>query len=414
MHTPVDLSKENRFLGPLAGTLITGGLVVGLLGFAASIVLAFFVSGGFERFAWSYLLNFTYFLSFGLGALFWVLIQHVTRAAWSVVLRRLLEGLASSLVLMAVLVVPVVLMADWVFAWADAEVVAHDAIIRSKEPYLNLPFFVVRVALYVAFWVGASLYLLRASVAQDADGEPRRTLRLERNSGWLILLFAITTTFAAFDFLMSLDAHWFSTIFGVYYFAGAALGSLAVLALMIYGLQRSGRLELAIQVEHYHDVGKLIFAFVVFWAYIAFSQYMLIWYANLPEETGWYLRRQQEPWLWASLILLFGHFLIPFLALMSRVPKRRKPLVALAGAYLLVVHWIDIYWLVMPEYGAHGHGAHGHGGAAHGAALSPLDLTLLVGFGGLFVAAVAYHLRRCSLIAERDPRLVESLTFENA
>ncbi len=217
-----------------------------------------------------------------------------------------------------------------------------------------------------------------------------------------MIAFALTLSFAAFDLLMSLDPGWYSTIFGVYYFAGAAVGVYALLPLVAFLLQRAGFIRRSVSVEHYHDLGKLLFGFVVFWAYIAFSQYMLQWYANLPEETHWFVVRQQHGWGWVGLALVFGQFLIPFAALLSRAPKRRPRFLAAVAAWVLAMHWVDLYWLVMPA-------------ASPGSpALHVVDVTVLLGLVSLLVAAAAFLARGRALVPEGDPRLEESLAFENA
>jgi hypothetical protein len=245
-------------------------------------------------------------------------------------------------------------------------------------------------------------FLHRTSVAQDASGDPALTLRMERLSAPGMVLFALSLNFAAFDLLMSLDAHWFSTIFGVYYFAASVVAFVAVMPKILYGLQMRGILKNAVTVEHYHDFGKLLFGFIVFWAYIAFSQYMLIWYGNLPEETEWFLKRQTGDWTTVSLLLIFGHFLIPFVLLVSRMIKRRPLLLALTGGYVLIMCWIDIYWLVIPEF------------SPAVARFGLLDILCLLGLNGLYSAAIVLRLRKHSVVAEKDPRLDESLAFENA
>ena len=207
---------------------------------------------------------------------------------------------------------------------------------------------------------------------------------------------------ASVDLLMTLDPHWYSTIFGVYYFAGCAISIFALLSLFGLVLRKNGRLKHSISVEHYHDLGKLLFGFIVFWAYIAFSQYMLIWYGNLPEETEWFLKRQTGEWTTVSLILIFGHFVVPFLLLVSRKIKRRPLLLALTGGYVAIMCWIDIFWLVIPEFSP--------GVARFGL----LDVLCFLGMNGVFSAAVLFRLSRHSVIAEKDPRLEESLAFENA
>jgi hypothetical protein len=224
---------------------------------------------------------------------------------------------------------------------------------------------------------------------------------MEKASTAALILFAFTVTFFAFDYLMSLTPHWYSTIFGVYFFAGCVLGFFALVTVIAFLVQRAGALRRTITTEHYHDMGKLVFAFTVFWAYIGFSQYMLMWYANLPEETSWYAARQAGSWTAMSLMLLFGHFLVPFLALMSRSVKRRKPLMVAGAAWMLVMQWVDVYWMVMP------------GKSAGTVPLSPMDLAVFLGVGGLFFAAAVRRLSAHALLPVKDPRLSESLGYEN-
>ena len=216
------------------------------------------------------------------------------------------------------------------------------------------------------------------------------------------LLFALTVTFAAFDLLMSLYPHWYSTIFGVYFFAGSFVAFFALTALLIMALHRVGKLRNIVTTEHFHDLGKLMFAFTVFWAYVAFSQYMLMWYGNLPEETIWYEVRQEGFWRGWSVLLLVGHFFAPFLFIMSRYQKRRAPVLAGAAAWMLLMHWVDLYYLTMP---------------GHRPTESPFvltDITLFLLMAGLFAAFVFYRLGKVTLIPTGDPRLSESLSFENA
>jgi hypothetical protein len=400
-HRPIDISREPRRLDDLGPAVLRAAAVLGVVGLAAGVLLIFVTDEGRQRFFRAYLVSFCYFLSLALGALFFVALQHLTRSGWSVVVRRLAEGIAATLPLLAVLCIPVLIGMHDLYHWTHSDAVARDQLLQWKQPYLNTTFFVARVVVYFVVWTLLAWFFLTTSVRQDATGDVRLTLRMQATSAPAMVLYAITVTFAAFDLLMSLDPHWYSTIFGVYYFAGSVVGFFALLAVVVYFIQRAGRLRHAITIEHYHDLGKLIFAFVVFWAYIAFSQYLLIWYANIPEESVWYLRRQSGDWAAVSLGLLFAHFVVPFLALLSRVPKRRKPALAAVAVWVLVVHWIDVYWLVMP------------GAGASGVRLGLMDLACFVGVGGLFVAAAVAALRRHALIPERDPRLTESLTFEN-
>jgi hypothetical protein len=397
----VDISKERLVLGEAGTRVARGAGAVGVLGLVASGFLAGGDPETQARFLLSYLVSYCFFLSIVLGGLFFVMIQHVTRAGWSVAVRRLAEGFMANAWLMAVLFLPILLGLDRLFLWARPEVVAEDPLLQVKQPYLNATFFVVRMAVCFGSWILLGGWLFRKSVQQDETRDPGATIAMQKVSAAGLFVFAITVTFCAFDLLMSLEPHWFSTIFGVYYFSGSVLVAFGALALASHLMQRSGRLTGVISIEHYHDLGKLMFAFVVFWSYIAFSQYMLIWYANIPEETQWFLRRQNGQWTTLSWFMLIGHFLVPFLALISRVPKRRTgPLIA-AAVWILFVHWVDMYYLVMP---------HASAGVVP---FHILDLTCFVGMGGLFVAAFAARFRRRSLLAHGDPRLSESLAFEN-
>lgn len=400
--TPLDLTQEKRHLGELAAPVMKTSVALALAGFALAGALVFFRGESAERFYTSYLTAFIYFLSLSLGALFFVILQHLTHSGWSVVLRRIGEAVAGNLPLMALLSVPVLLGMHHLYHWSDPTVLATDPLLQSKAAYLNPRFFLLRVVIYFAVWGWLSRSFLRSSLEQDASGATALTVKMERLSAPAMVLYAFTQTFAAFDFMMSRDGHWFSTIFGVYFFAGSILCFFAALPVVFFFLQRSGRLSHSVTVEHFHDMGKLTFAFTVFWAYIAFSQYMLIWYANMPEETEWYLRRQDGQWVWVGIVLLFGHFVLPFLALISRHPKRRRGMVVIPAAWLLIIHYVDLYWLVMPE------------SSKGRVPISLLDLACFLGVGGIFVAALAHRMRRRALVPERDPRIAESLRFENA
>jgi hypothetical protein len=398
MRRPFDISSESTRLDDLAPSTLRFSGGVAAVGIGGAVIAAFFSQGGFDRLLQTYLVSFAFILSLALGGLFFVLLQHVTRAGWSVVVRRVAEGMAGNVLLAALLAIPVVLGMSRLYHWMHPH---GDPLLEAKTGYLNPVFFVVRLVVYFAVWGLLARTFHRRSTEQDSSGDPALTVGMERLSAPGIVLFALALNFAAFDLLMSLDPHWFSTIFGVYYFSGSVVGFLAVAPVALVALQRAGRLRHAVSVEHYHDLGKLLFAFIVFWAYIAFSQYMLIWYGNLPEETGWFLKRQSGGWAWVSLALLFGHFVIPFLALLSRFVKRRPMLLAGAGVWMLAMHWLDLYWLVMPEF------------SPDAVLLGPVDVLCLVGLLGLFAGSTVLWLRRHPLLPERDPRLSESLAFEN-
>jgi len=402
MEQITDVFAEKRHLGALGEKLWRGLAMVGAAALLVSLALAASGADGWRRFFFAYLVNFAFVLSLVLGALYFVVLHHLTHSGWSVVVRRVSEALSATVPLLALLFVPVLLGLHELYPWSQAAVVARDHVVQGKAAYLNVPFFVARWVVYFTVWSLTARFYFRRSLLQDSSGDAFLTVQMERRAAPAMVFFGITLTFASIDLLMSLDPQWYSTIFGVYYFAGSVVGIYALLTALVFALQSSGFLRNAVTVEHYHDLGKLLFGFVVFWAYIGFSQYMLIWYANIPEETGWLARRQQNGWGWVGLLLLFGHFLLPFVALLARGPKRRPKVLVMAAVWMLVMHWVDIYWLVAPA----------------GSPGSPLprlvDLTLLLGLGSLLLAGAAFAVRGRSLVPERDPRLEESLAFENA
>ncbi len=389
---------EERRLGAMGERLWRGAALAGILAIGVSLGVAAVTPDGWHRFFFAYLLAFAFVLSLALGSLYFVLLHHLTNSGWSVVLRRIAELFAGTLPFLAVLGVPLLFGMGELYPWArDGYAAAH-----AKAAYLNVPFFAVRGVIYFAVWGSLGRFYLRSSSAQDVSGDVSLTVTMRRWSAPAMIAFAVTLSFAAFDLLMSLDPGWYSTIFGVYYFAGAAVGVYALLTVTAFLLQRAGFIRRSVTVEHYHDLGKLLFGFVVFWAYIAFSQYMLQWYANLPEETHWFVARQSHGWGWVGLALVFGHFLIPFAALLSRAPKRRPRYLAAMGAWMLVMHWVDLYWLVMPA------------ASPASPALHVVDVTVVLGLAALLVAAAAFLARGRALVPEGDPRLEESLAFENA
>ncbi len=385
----------------------------------------------------------TFYLSIALGALFFVMLHHLSRAGWSVTVRRLAEALSANLLWLA----PVTLLA----AHAPLAFVAYCGLDpwapADKTGYLNPTAVTVRLAAYCAVWAFLAWYFRSRSLRQDRDGDVRWSLRMERMSAPGMIAFGITITLAAVDLLMSLNPHWSSTMIGVYFFSGSVVAGLVALTLLAVWLQAAGKLQGAITVEHYHDLGKLTFAFTVFWGYIAFSQYMLIWYANMPEETQFFLPRQLGPWAGVSLALLFCHLLVPLFGLMSRHAKRHPLVFTFWAVWLLAAHLLDIYWLVMPsvfireipravglppdaplpealgkllnanhsvyqlspEYSSFMDVVR----APLGPAAVGMTLALTAAVGGLFLVGTIWLLRGRSLVPLQDPRLDESLQFEN-
>jgi hypothetical protein len=389
----------------LAPTVMRNAGIVGAVGLLAAVGLGAAANDGFERFFHSYLVAFMFALAIALGALFWVTLQHLVNAHWSVVLRRIGELLASGLPLLAVLALPIVVPAllgnAALFPWVDPAVLHSNHAMEIKAPYFALGFFAARCLLYFGFWSALAWFWLSRSKQQDTSADPNLPKRLGSVAAPAMIVFALTLTFAAIDFIMTLDPMWYSTIFGVYYFAGCVISVNSTLALTLMFLQSRGVLKRSVTVHHFHDIGKLMFAFTVFWAYVAFSQFMLIWYANIPEETVWYAHRVHGSWLHLTVALGVGHFALPFFGLISRHVKRNRTGLAFWAIWLLVFEYIDLYWLIMPNY------------SPHGVPFAVIDVAALVGVVGLFIAFVAWRARGTNLVPIKDPRLPKSLAFEN-
>jgi hypothetical protein len=353
-----------------------------------------------KQFAFSYLFGYTFFFTICMGGLFWTLVHHAVDAEWSVVVRRQMENLASLLLVMAVLFVPFVFVAPELWKWMTPKY-ANDPLLHEKAAYLNVPFFWIRAGFYFVFFVVCSTLLRSFSIAQDKDGSPRFTILNRRVTFASALLFAVCLTFAAIDWLMGLDFHWFSTMWGVYIFAGTALSSMCVLVLIITGLRAAGYFKGIITMEHYHIMGKLMLAFTIFWAYISFSQYMLIWYSNIPEETVYFLLRNTGSWWYLQILLVVGHFFVPFLLLLPNFGKKSPAFLCGMAVWILVVHAVDMYQVVLPVL------------HRNGVQLHWLDLISLLAIGCVLAAVFLKRLGEASLFPAKDPRLPQSIALKN-
>ena len=398
-------------------------LGLAVLAFGATLVGALTAEGGFHNkgFLISYLTAWMYGVSICLGALFFVMIQHLTRAGWSVTVRRLAEHVAANIWIFVPLYIPILMGFDELYGHWTHAAEHNDTIVMAKSGYLNKPFFFVRLGIYFVAWILLAQWFRRTSLKQDETGDPQLTLTMSRRAAPGILVFALTVTFAAFDWSMSLDPHWYSTIFGIVFFAGSFVAFLAYGTVLFKWLSKKGYYQDSVNKEHYHDLGKLMFAFIVFWTYTSFSQYFLIWYANVPEETVWFQLRKNETWDTVFYALVFGHFLIPFAFLLTRHTKRSGAALVGASCYLLVMHWVDLHFYIAPtaSHGGGGHGGDGGAGAlaeaGHGwlSQLSWVDaaapLAMLFMICGLTIKSLGKH----PIVPERDPRLQEALHFHN-
>lgn len=417
-------------LGHAADRVFRTGMVVGLV--AAAVSVAMWVTGAMgadvARFSRSYLFAFLFTVSISLGAYFFVAIQFVTRAGWSVTIRRTAEAMFANFQWLWILFIPLLLWAatgygKYLYGWMDPAKVAVDELYQGKQPYLNVPRWIIAGIVYMVIWALVSRFYFRTSVRQDATGDPNLTLRMQKFAPVALLLFALTLTFASFDWIMALEAHWYSTIFGVYFFAASCCAFFSALILAVFFLQRSGRLPNEVTKEHWQDMGKKLFAFgVVFHAYIAFSQFMLIWYAAIPEGEIFYIPRVTQPWLGFFYLLAVGHFFLPFVLLVTKHTKRIPAVLASIAVWMLLMHGLDLYLLVMPVVPdeiadvnqlSELQALITAGEADTGFDPHPLDLTLLVAMLSFVVAMTARNLKTCRLIPAGDPRLGESMRFEN-
>src|SRR5713226_4730943 len=314
-----------------------------LLGLIAAVALTLCVFGAFvnpHQLSYSWLFAFAFFFTLCAGCLFWTIVHYATDAEWSVVVRRQLENIACLLAVMAVFFLPILFFRHHLYEWMNIPP-GKEATLDSKRAYLNWNFFVVRAIIFFGFFIIASQLLRRFSVRQDKDGNPKFTIWLRKIAFASLPMFALFLSFGAFDWLMSLNYRWFSTMFGVYIFAGAAGSSLSLLVLVITALRSAGYLKDVVTAEHFHIMGKWMFAFCVFWAYIGFGQYMLIWYANMPEETQYFLTRNTESWWTLSMFLVIGRFFGPFAILLLRSIKKRPHQLCYVAAWILLMQMLD-------------------------------------------------------------------------
>ena len=399
-----------------------------------------------ERFPFSYLFGFFTALSLALGSLFFVLVLYMTKAYWGITVRRVAELFIRPIAVFAILVIPLILTMNQLFPWAGAthagaeataphgdplaesrgveakepaalrdlpvananrmeraEERAEEAIVEHKHTYLARPFFLTRLIAYLVIWTWLSYRYFTWSTDQDKTKALENTAAAQRFTPVAIILFGLSITFFAFDWLLSLDATWYSTMFGVQVFAQCALVQMATLIVTTLLLRRSGLLDGAVTVEHYHDMGKLLFGWIAFWSYTSFAQFFLVWYSNIPDEVSWFHKRWDGnggQWMGVSLVLVVLHFFVPFWFLMSRNVKRRLSALATGAVCMLVMHVVEVYWIVMPNFGP--------------LSFSLLDLGCLIGVVGVYLATVLYGMQDYSLIPVGDPRLVRSLEFENA
>jgi hypothetical protein len=338
----------------------------------------------------AYLVGWTFWAGISVGSLALLMLQHLTGGGWGFVIRRVLEAATRLLPIMAVLFLPVIFGAHSIYEWTHQEVLEQHEIVRFKTPYLNLPFFIIRAVVYFAVWSALAFFLNRWSLAQDrtADNRYTKNMRVLSGPGMVALIF--TVTFASVDWYMSLEPEWFSTIYGFIFVASWALSALAFVIAVMATLTSQDPMKRAVAPLHFHDLGKLLLALVMLWSYFAYSQYLIIWSANLPEEIGYYIERTHG--VWGATIVTIGllHFAAPFLFLLSRDLKRDPRRLVLVALLVLVMRMIDLLWMLEPAFTDH--------------KWFWVNIIAVLGFGGLWLGLFAWQLSKRSLVPINDPQ----------
>ncbi len=372
------------------GIILFGiGLVLSILAYLSDPV----------RSAFNNIILLEFLTSIGLGALFFVALEHLVGAAWSTPFRRVFEILSSVLLILPIVALPIYFHAHDIFHWTHADVVASDLILQQKSPYLNMTFFTIRIVGYFAIWILFYWLLSRNSKKQDESKDQKITKTNAKISAIFMPVFALTITFSSIDWMMSLEPHWFSTIFGVYYFSGTVIVSLAVGTLLVVWLNEKGLLVKGIIKDHYYSLGALIFAFINFWAYIAFSQYLLIWYANLPEETYWFLQRWEGSWLYFSVFFMIVHFAIPYFVMLSQPSKMDPKRLKIMSLWLAITHILDLYWIVIPTL------------SPDGFIFGWIEVGFILLAFGIIMVVFNLKARNTNLVAIGDPKLKRGIDF---
>jgi hypothetical protein len=341
----------------------------------------------------SYLVAYLFWFGVALGCLPLLMLHHLVGGTWGFVIRRILEAGTRTLPLMLILFVPLLFGIHSLYEWSHPNVVARDEILQAKHAYLNVPFFIIRAAAYFASWMTFAFFLNRWSDQQDATGNPLLVRRFQLLSAPGIIVYGLAATFASIDWAMSLEPHWFSTIYGMLFIVGQALAALALVIPVAALLSESPAVSEYMTADVFQDLGNLLLAFVMLWAYLSFSQYLIIWAGNLPEEIPWYMRRGRNGWQWVAAFLALFHFAVPFLLLLGRRNKRKKAILSWIAAAVLVMRWTDIYWLIAPSF-------------LPSLRIHLLDLGFFVLIGGIWFYVFLVQLNKRALLPLRDPNFI--------
>lgn len=385
-YTRKDLPENFKKLGLILA-------VVGLL----IVVIGYFIDP--VRSAFNNVMLLMFLASIGVGSLFLVALEYITGAVWSTPFRRVSEFLAATLLILPIVAIPLFFNLHELFPWTHTEVVETDYLLQSKSSYLNTTFFTIRSVVYVVIWILFFVIITKNSKKQDESGDQILTKRNITLSAIFMPLFAFTVTFSSIDWLMSLEPHWFSTIFGVYYFSGTVLAALAAATMFIVILNEKGYFVKGLTKDHYYSLGALLFAFTNFWAYIAFSQFLLIYYANLPEETFWYLARWEGTWMYYSIGLIFVRFMVPYFGLLSQPSKMNPRRLLYMSVWILFAHIYDMYWIIMPTM------------SKEGVSFNWFEIGYPLLAFGIIIVIFNLKAKKNNLVAIRDPKLKRGIDF---
>ena len=369
-----------------------GVALVGVVGTAVGFLIA-----GQERFFQAYLVAYTFVFGIVLGSMALLMVQHLSGGAWGIVIRRPLEAAVRTMPIMALLYLPIAFGVHDLYHWSHPEVVAGDPVLEWKAPYLNTTFFYIRQAVFFAIWIAISQRLLAWSAEQDRSGDPALIRKFSMLSGAGLVIYSLTVTFAMVDWTMSVNPHWFSTMWGPLYMVGQGLSAMAFAITIVIMLSQTAPLNRIVTSHHLHDLGKLLFAFLMLHAYLSFSQFLIVWSANLAEEIPHYLIRWDSGYQYVSIFMILGHFAVPYALLLSRDIKRSFTRLRIIAMWLLFARVVDYYWHVAPEF------------HKEGLSVGLLDVATPIAIGGVFLALFAANLRKHSLLPVNDPGLPKAL-----
>jgi hypothetical protein len=370
-----------------------------LIGLAALVLCALGAGLNPKRFFEAYLMAYVFWLGIALGCQAILMIHHLAGGRWGFAIRRLLEAASKTLPLLTVLFIPILFGLHNLYIWTHPDIVAADEVLRHKQPYLNVPFFVVRAGVYFAAWLGTMVLLNRAGLAQDQTPSREATRRLTLISGAGLALYMLTMTFASIDWMMSLEPTWFSTIYGLLIMTGQVLGAFAFVIIVAAVLVRYKPYAGIILPLYFHDLGNFLLTFVIFWAYMAFSQFLIIWSGNLPDENSWYLHRFAGNWKCVGVMLIVLYFFLPFLLLLSRDVTNRSSWLSKVALTIFVMGLVDVFWIVAPGFGRPAFRVYW------------MDIAAPIGIGGVWVAMFIKQLKGQSTVPAHDSRIEEEFEW---